>query len=226
MCGRFVADITAKQLSSAYQLQPVPDFPPRYNIAPSQKVAVVRVSEDQIRELAFLKWGLIPPWAKDASIGHKLINARSETLHEKPSFKNAFRSRRCIIPASGFYEWDHRGEEKTPHYIRPLGGGILSMAGLWESWRSSDGEIVETCTIITTEANDLIRPLHNRMPSLIYDQDIELWLTGGEGELSALSALLKPTRSNLFEEWSVSKAVNSPSYDQLDCLTPTSMIDV
>lgn len=141
----------------AYRLSSIPNLSPRYNIAPSQQVAVVRQQNGGDRELNFLQWGLIPSWSKDPAIGYKMINARSETVHEKPSFKQAFLARRCIIPASGFYEWEKVGKEKIPHYIHLRDGDIMSLAGLWERWKSPEGKELETCTILTTAANSLIK---------------------------------------------------------------------
>ena len=148
----------------AYRLTSPPVLTPRYNIAPSQQVAAVRQNKAKDRELVQLQWGLIPSWAKEASIGHKMINARSETAYEKPSLQQALRTRRCLFPASGFYEWEKVGKERIPHYIRLHGGDLRAMAGLWESWKSPTGELIEACAILTTTANNLVKNIHGRMP--------------------------------------------------------------
>ena len=162
MCGRFVLEISLDQLMKVYRLSSIPNLSPRYNIAPSQQIAVVRQQNGSDRELTLMQWGLVPSWSKDRAIGYKMINARSETVHEKPSFKQAFHARRCIIPASGFYEWEKSGGEKNPHYIHFRDGKVMSLAGLWERWTSPDGEELHTCTILTTTANGLINTLHDR----------------------------------------------------------------
>src|SRR5210317_2143755 len=168
MCGRFVLENSPEQLMKVYRLSSLPELSPRYNIAPSQQIAVIRQQNGGDRELVFMQWGLIPSWAKDPTVSYKMINARSETAHEKPSFKQAFRSRRCIIPATGFYEWETIGKEKIPHYIHLYGGEIMSLAGLWERWKSPEGEEIKTCTILTTAANSLVRHLHDRMPVILH----------------------------------------------------------
>ncbi len=171
MCGRFTLQIPPEQLAEIFGLHEIPVFPPRYNIAPSQKVAVIRQNGDGQNRLDFLRWGLIPSWAEDMSIGYRMINGRSETVHEKHSFRHSIRFRRCIIPATGFYEWVADGKAKKPLYMRMKDGSPMMFAGLWESWKSPEKDVVETCTILTTSSNKLIAPLHDRMPVLCEDRN-------------------------------------------------------
>jgi len=220
MCGRFVLAATGGELAAVYALAAIPELAPHYNIAPSQQVAVVRAASSGERELAMLRWGLIPPWAKDASIGSRLINARSETILEKPSFKGAFRARRCILPASGFYEWQRRGRERIPRYFRLRDGAPMSLAGVWERWRSPEGETLESCTILTTAANDLVRPLHERMPVLLDEASFGRWLHDPPAEAESLLELLTPYSAERMEAWVVSRDVNRTGYDHPECIRP------
>jgi putative SOS response-associated peptidase YedK len=189
-------------------------FAARYNIAPTQLIDAV-LETDSERVLSELKWGLIPSWAKEESIGSKLINARAETLTEKPSFKNAFRSRRCIIPASGFYEWAKKGASaKQPYYFYLKEKDVFGFAGLWEEWTDRlTGEIVESCTIITTAANEVLEPVHDRMPVILKPESYDLWLDEKERNTDRLQSLLIPFTAGEMAAHTVGKAVNSPSYD-------------
>jgi putative SOS response-associated peptidase YedK len=220
MCGRFVQDIAPELLATLYNLPAVPELPPRYNIAPSQQVAVVRQDAAARRDLTPLRWGLIPPWAKDPAIGHTMINARSETAHEKPSFRQALKSRRCLIPANGFYEWRKQGKERLPHFIHRRDGGLLSLAGLWERWTSPEGAPLETCTILTTAANALIKPFHERMPVLLEKTTFDLWLDREVVDVARLVELFRPSPDELLDVYAVSQAVNSPRHDAPDCIRP------
>jgi len=203
-----------------YRLSSSPDLPPRFNIAPSQQIAAVRQQNGGDRELTFLQWGLIPSWSKDPAIGYKMINARSETVHEKPSFKQAFLARRCIIPASGFYEWEKVGKEKVPHYIHLRDGDVMSLAGLWERWKSPEGKELETCTILTTAANSLIKKVHDRMPVILHRAEFGIWLNRESDEINRLTELFHPYPSDQLEEYVVTKAVSSPSNDSSECIIP------
>lgn len=205
-----------------YRLSSSPDLPPRYNIAPSQQIAVVRQQNGGDRELTFLQWGLIPSWSKDPAIGYKMINVRSETVHEKPSFKQVFLARRCIIPASGFYEWEKVGKEKVPHYIHLRDGDVMSLAGLWERWKSPEGKELETCTILTTAANSLIKNVHDRMPVILHRAESDIWLNREIDDINRLTELFHPYPSDQLEEYVVTKAVSSPSNDSSECIIPTS----
>jgi putative SOS response-associated peptidase YedK len=218
MCGRFVLENTPEQIRETYRLTNVPDLSPRYNIAPSQPVAVVRQHNGGDRELAFLQWGLVPAWSKDAAIGYKMINARCETVQEKPSFRQAFLARRCVIPASGFYEWEKSGKEKVPHYIHLRDGQVMSLAGLWEKWKSPEGKVLETCTILTTTANGLVKELHDRMPVILHSDELDLWLNRDIDQIERLEQLFHPYPADQLAQSIVSKAVNSPAFDEPACI--------
>ena len=216
MCGRFTQTAKPKAIEEEFKAPVPPDvlLKPRYNIAPTQIIPAVLESAGE-RIVSELRWGLIPAWAKDAAIGSRLINARSETLSEKPSFKNAFRRRRCLIPASGFYEWQ-RVEKgaKQPFYFRLKDKDVFGFAGLWEEWLDKEtGEAVETCTIITTEANKVLEPVHDRMPVILQPKDYEQWLDEKESNTDALRQLLAPFPAAEMTSHAVSRAVNSPTSD-------------
>jgi putative SOS response-associated peptidase YedK len=219
MCGRFVLENTPDQLMKVYRLSSMPEWSPRFNIAPSQQIAVVRQQNGE-REWAFLQWGLIPSWAKDPTIGYKMINARSETAHEKPSFNHALHNRRCIIPASGFYEWEKSGKEKIPHYIHLRDGEVMSLAGLWERWTSPEGKEIQTCTILTTSANNLIKNFHDRMPVILHREQFDLWLCRAVEDVKTLAELFHPYPSDQLVEYAVNKDVNSPINDSPHCIMP------
>lgn len=215
MCGRFTLTVDASELQQEFPWIniPNPEIQPRYNIAPTQPVAVV--ANDGHETLDYYTWGLIPSWAKDPKIGSRMINARSETLSEKPSFRNAFKRRRCIILADGFYEWLTQTDKKSkiPMYIRLLDQRPFAFAGLWEQWFSPDGSEIRSCTIITTEPNDLIGKIHNRMPVILQKEVINEWLKTSEADLSELSRLLIPFPADQMVAFPVSFAVNNPNID-------------
>ncbi len=194
---------------------------PRFNIPPSQELLAVRQNpEHGGRELVSLRWGLIPAWARDARIGNRLINARAESLAEKPAFRSAFRTRRCLIPADGFFEWKKRRGKREPYCVRRRDGRPFAFAGLWDQWQSPDGELVESCTIITTDANDLIRPFHDRMPVIVDPRDYDRWLDQGPQDPDKLREILKPYPSERLIAYPVSPLVNDPRHDDPDCLEP------
>jgi putative SOS response-associated peptidase YedK len=177
MCGRYLLTASRDGLANWFGFTDGPAIQARYNIAPSHSIPVVRLtSEGKEREPSLLRWGLIPSWAKDVSFGFKTINARSETIADKPAFRSAFRRQRCLIPADGFYEWKKAGKNKQPYVIRPADGHALAYAGLWERWHSTEGEVLESTTIITTPANEVLRPLHERMPTILPREHYTLWL--------------------------------------------------
>ncbi len=219
MCGRYTLTESPRRVAEHFRLRVGSDLLPRYNVAPSQPVAAVREG-DQGRELVMLRWGLIPHWAKDTRIGYSLINARAETVAEKPAYRAAFRKRRCLIPASGFLEWAKLGRVKQPYHFRRRDGGPIAFAGLWECWESPDGELVESCSIITTEANGLVAPLHDRMPVLIDPADFDLWLDPACQRAEDLAPLLRPYPAEAMEAVAVSPLVNSPKNDDPECLAP------
>jgi putative SOS response-associated peptidase YedK len=219
MCGRFSLAVTPKELARSFDLETVPDFPARYNIAPTQPVAVILRTNDQPkRHLRLMRWGLIPAWAKDPAIANRLINARAETVAEKPSFRTAFKRRRCLIPASGFFEWQKTKAGKQPFYFRPQDGGLFAIAGLWESWQD-----IETCTLLTTEANQLLEPIHERMPVLLKPEDYDQWLDLKTQGTAALQALLQPFPADQMLAYPVSKRVNNATIDDRECIAETDL---
>jgi putative SOS response-associated peptidase YedK len=221
MCGRFTLTLDPGELQESLNLGEITfEYQPRYNIAPTQPVAVVR--EAQSRKVELFRWGLVPSWAKDISIGDRLINARSETLSEKPSFKNAFARQRCLILADGFYEW-HRAASgpKTPYYFKLKTGKPFAFAGLWEFWRSSEGDELRTCTIITCMANDLVAQHHERMPVILPLSVQYSWLAP-QTPAAGLVSLMAPYPPDDMSAYAVSKAVNSPENDSRECILAVS----
>jgi putative SOS response-associated peptidase YedK len=222
MCGRFTLTVSPEQLKEAFSgLTLSAQGPqPRFNIAPSQPVAAI--PNDGKFRLEHFTWGLVPFWAKDPKIGNRMINARSETAAEKPSFRAAFRYRRCLIPADGFYEWKKTPGQKakTPMYIQMKDGQPFAFAGLWEDWNGPDGSNILSCTILTTQPNDLIKDIHNRMPVILPPQAYDLWLTPGEVERRQLQGLLSPYPSEEMKAHAVSRLVNNPANDEPACIVP------
>lgn len=221
MCGRYTLTASPDVIAELFDLEEPLLFKPRYNIAPTQSVAVIRLDpEARRRETPLLRWGLIPSWAKDPRIGNQMINAKAETVATKPSFRSAFRKRRCLIPADGFYEWQQQGKQKQPMLIRLRDRRPFAFAGLWERWEPKEGEPVESCTIITTEPNTLMQPIHNRMPVILAPQDYEKWLDLAVEQIDPLQALLRPYLAEEMEAYAVSKMVNNPRFDLPQCLEP------
>ncbi len=219
MCGRFALATDKKVLEMLYDLEIRCDLLPRYNIAPSQEILAVRLSPaGGSKEAITLKWGLVPFWSDDPAIGSRMINARAETASQKPSFREAFKKRRLLIPASGFFEWKKEAGAKQPYYICREDGRPFSLAGLWERWEKADMPL-ETCTILTTAANQLAAPLHHRMPVIIPRQAYEKWLEPAT-EKNALTGLLQPYPSGGFTAYPVSSLVNNPAYDTPEMITP------
>lgn len=221
MCGRFTNLLSWRELIDLYRLTLSADGPvewrPRYNGAPTQRFPVLRVGADGARELALMRWGLIPSWARDPKIGNSLINARAETVAEKPAFRAAFRSRRCLIPADGFYEWRRlAGGGKQPYRIGLSNGGPFSFAGLWERWDGGP-EPLETFTIVTDMPNDLVQSIHNRMPVIVGPGDYDAWLAG---DGAAARALLRPFPATRMRAYPVSSRVGSPRNDDPALIEP------
>ena len=208
MCGRFTLRTPASVLVRQFALGTELQLPLRYNIAPTQQVPVVR-AVDGARQLAMMKWGLIPSWADDPKIGYSLINARSETAATKPSFRAAMKSRRCLIPADGFFEWQREGKKKLPIYLRRLDDKPFAFAGLWERW-SRGAEPVESCTILTTSANALVRPFHDRMPVILSPNDYNAWLDPKTTDAATLSYLFEPCPVDELTAYPVNPVVNMP----------------
>jgi putative SOS response-associated peptidase YedK len=219
MCGRFTLFTSGEELAERYPFVEVPRFDPRYNIAPTQEAPAVRATPTG-HQFGFLRWGLIPSWSSDPAIGNKLINARAETVDKKPSFRSAFKKGRCLIPASGFFEWQKTGtSHKQPYFIRPREGGLFSFAGLWQAWHDPRGEVVETCTILTTEANELMRPLHNRMPVILGSEAEQMWLDP-HASTDALLSLFVQYPSERMEALPVGRWVSDPKHEGPRCLEP------
>jgi putative SOS response-associated peptidase YedK len=222
MCGRFALIADTEQVATLFEVDDVANIPaavPRYNIAPTQPVLAVRLNENGRREITFFRWGLIPSWSKDISIGSRLINARAETVTDKPSFRNAFKRRRCLIPADGFFEWQKSNGKKQPMYIHAADGRPFALAGLWEVWQDPQGSTLQSCTILTTAPNELMSTIHDRMPAIIEQEDFGAWLDPGPNPDDALH-LLRPYPAAMMAAYPVSTAVNSPSNDTPECIQP------
>jgi putative SOS response-associated peptidase YedK len=222
MCGRFTLTVDPSDLQETFYWVNFgnADLTPRYNIAPTQPLAVV--ANNGLNELDFFSWGLVPFWAKDPSIGSRMINARAETLAEKPSFRNAFKRRRCLILADGFYEWQKiPGEKiKKPIYFHMKDRKPFAFAGLWEEWNSPDGSQILSATIITTRPNELIKPIHNRMPVILPESVYDQWLSPDEIDSQAMGAVLRPFESSQMAKFAVSRTVNNPKNDHPACIQP------
>jgi putative SOS response-associated peptidase YedK len=222
MCGRFSATFSFRDIKVRWNLQGDLSFEPRYNIAPSQSVAVI-LKGDRGNEVKLMKWGLVPSWASDPSIGNRMINARAETLLGKPSFKRLVSQRRCLIPADGFYEWRREGKRKVPVWIHLKKKEPFTFAGLWDSWRNPElGDVLNTFTIITTDSNTLVRRIHDRMPVIYDDVMGRYWLDENctVNRPMELAAILQPSPSEYMEAWDVSTLVNAPENDSTACILP------
>jgi putative SOS response-associated peptidase YedK len=240
MCGRFTLRASREVIAEQFSLLEVPPLSPRYNIAPRQPVGIVRaqvgvadaadrsqgdwpetpVAKMPFRQLTFARWGLIPSWARDPAIGDRLINARAETLSTKPAFRQAFRYRRCLIPADGFYEWAREGNRKRPYFFRLPGDQLFAFAGLWDRWEGADHSVLETCTIITTEANDIVRPIHDRMPVILPPEAYDVWLDPQITQPEKLVANLRPFSAEKLEVIPVGTWVNNPTFEDPRCILP------
>lgn len=209
MCGRYAQRTDPKRLAKEFKVAEVINASPRYNIAPTQEVLAVRESPDG-REMTLYKWGLVPSWAKDASVGAKLINARSETVTEKPSFREAFKRRRCVIPADGFYEWQRTEGRKQPFFFRMRDERPFGFAGLWERWEGEGGRVIHSCAILTTEANEVLRPVHDRMPVILHPEDYELWLDSDTRKIDLVKETLRPYPAGEMLGYPVGASVNNP----------------
>jgi putative SOS response-associated peptidase YedK len=208
MCGRFTLSANAQRLKDFFPLYEIPEIQPRFNIAPTQQVLTVRQEENAKPQAAFLRWGLIPSWATDKKIGASLINARADTVATKPSFRSAFKRRRCLILADGFYEWRKGDKPKQPFHIRLSDGQAFAFAGLWEHWKGEEPAI-DSCTIITTDANDVVRPLHDRMPVILDPRDYARWLDPACADPGVLQEMLRPYAPEQMTAVPVSPYVNS-----------------
>ena len=216
MCGRFAFYSPTEAAAALFGVEGSVDVQPRYNIAPTQYVTAIRNGADEQRELVKLRWGLVPFWAKDPSIGNRMINARAETVAEKPSYRNAYKHRRCLVLADGFYEWRRQGDVKTPYYISLASGEPFALAGLWEDWTDKEtGESLQTTTLITTDANDFMAPLHHRMPVILEAATATEWLAGSRDLLDDVAAITPPLQA-----WPVDRRVNNARNEGDDLVRP------
>ena len=200
------------------------DWSPRYNIAPTQPIPVIRQNpKEPVRELSLVRWGLIPSWAKDSSVAAKMINARSETASTKPAFRDALKSRRCLIPADGFYEWARTGKGKQAYCFEVNDGQLFAFAGIWDRWRNPSGTTVETCSILTTTPNAVTSPVHDRMPVILDPDSYDLWLDPGMQNVAAISELLKPCDARLMRCYPVSTRINHVANDDEECSAPAEL---
>ena len=211
MCGLYAFFSPAEAVRRTFALDDVPELEPRYNVAPTQDVPAVRAAEEGARRFAMLHWGLVPKWAKERAIGNRMINARAETLAEKPSFRDAFRKRRCLVLTDGWYEWQVAPGGKQPWFIRMKDARPFAFAGLWERWKDpANGSLLESCTIVTTGAAASIRRIHDRMPVVLAESDWDRWLDTAFSDTESLSELLRPYDAGELEAWPVSREVNAP----------------
>jgi putative SOS response-associated peptidase YedK len=222
MCGRFALFSPAEVVAGEFGLDAPPPLAARYNIAPTQPVLAIRQGADGRPQSTFFQWGLIPGWDKELRMAGKLINARSETAAEKPSFRAALRYRRCIIPADGFYEWQKMNGRKQPYFIRHRDERPLAIAAIWEHWQGADGSEFETCALLTTSANELMRPLHERMPVLLEPEDYGLWLDTAVQKSDQIQHLLRPCPADLMRAYPVSTHVNNVRNDDPRCIEAAS----
>ncbi len=220
MCGRFTLKTPEATIASLFPDLSVPALAPRYNVAPTQNVAAVRQAASGDLEFVALRWGLVPFWAKELSVGARMINARSETVREKPSFRTAFKKRRCLVFADGYFEWKKIGKKKQPYYMTTQeNGGGFCMAGLWESWTdNSTNQNVETCTVLTTDACPSLVSVHDRMPVVLPNQEFEFWLDPDFNDGDRIHAICQPTRDDFFEVQTVNPIVNNARNDSPECV--------
>ncbi len=220
MCGRYLMTSPVDALRQLFKFEQRPNLMPRYNVAPTDEMPVVRRSRQGSPELAIMRWGLIPYWAKDKAIGSRMINARADSLETKPAFREAFRKRRCLVPADGFYEWRREGKIKQPYLIRRKSGQPFAFAGLWEFWAGPAQEEIRSFTIITTGANEVVAPLHDRMPVILDPDDYDLWLDPGQ---SLQPGTLGPCPAEWLDAIPVSTRVNNVKHDDADCILPVAV---
>ena len=219
MCGRYALHTHPDVIALTFGLSRMPEFKPRYNIAPSSDVLVIRENSERGRIADLYRWGLIPGWAKDPAIGNKLANARGETVAEKPSFRAAFKRWRCLVPASGFYEWKGVAGRKQPYYIRPKGGELFGLAGISELWNGPDGPLRTVC-LITTEPNELMRGIHDRMPVIVPREDYTAWLDPGNQDTAKLKGFIRSYPAERMEAFPVSKAVSYARNEGAEVIEP------
>jgi putative SOS response-associated peptidase YedK len=220
MCGRYRLTAKERYLAEHFGVDDEIEWEPRYNIAPTQPVVVIRQDRDQPkRTFSLMRWGLIPYWSKDVSIGNKTINAMAETVAEKPAFREAIRKRRCLVPADGFFEWKKlSSKRKQPYNIGMLDDSLFAFAGIWDRWRSGSGEVIESCSILTTDANSLTRDIHDRMPAILEPEDYDLWLDPGITDPEQLQHLLHPFDPRRMKKYPLSPKVSNVNIDGPECI--------
>lgn len=219
MCGRYAITTAPEAIRRLFGYLEQPNFPPRYNVAPTQPIPIVRLLDGK-RQYALMRWGLIPAWVKDPRTFSLLINARGESVLDKPAFRNAMKRRRCLIPADGFYEWKTEGKFRRPFYIRPTRGEPMALAGLWETWTGPNGEEMDTAVIVTTRANRMLSALHDRMPVVVPPEAFDFWLDCGKVDAMTAAALITPAPENSLAMHEVSAAVNKAANDTPDLIEP------
>jgi putative SOS response-associated peptidase YedK len=219
MCGRYAITSAPEAIRALFAYHDRPNFPPRYNVAPTQPVPVVRFVDGK-REFVLMRWGLLPAWVKDPRSVSLLIMARGDTVNEKPAFRAAMRWRRCLLPADGFYEWKQDGGKGRPHYTKLKSGGPMALAGLWETWTGPNGEEMDTVAVVTTRANRTLSPIHDRMPVVVPPDAFDLWLDCRRVDEQTASALIMPARDDLLETYEVSLAVNRTANDSPALIEP------
>ncbi len=219
MCGRYTLTASPEALRALFAYAEQPNFPPRYNIAPTQPIAIVRLVDGK-RQFALVRWGLLPSWVKDPKTFTLLINARGESVTDKPAFRAAMKRRRCLIPADGFYEWQKAGERKRPFYVHAKSGAPLAFAGLWETWTGPNGEELDTAAIVTTRANKTLSTIYERMPVIVPPEAFDLWLNAREVDVATAAALIARAPDSLLEAYEISTAVNRTANDNPKLLEP------
>ncbi len=226
MCGRYRLSRRKQLVEEYFDSAGEEDWTPRYNVAPTQAVPIIRQNpKEPVRELLLVRWGLIPWWAKDPSGAAGMINARSETAAEKPAFRDAMKFRRCLIPADGFYEWAKTGKAKQPYFLEVNQGELFAFAGIWERWKNPGGQILETCSILTTTPNAVTSALHDRMPVILGPDNYDLWLDPGMKDVAAASEILRPYSAHLMRRYAVSNRVNHAAHDDETCSMPIEPIE-
>ena len=228
MCGRYRLSRRKQLVEEHSDSAPRDDdWNPRFNIAPTQPVPVIRQNpKEPVRDLSLMKWGLIPAWSKDLSSAARMINARSETAHTLPAFREAMKLRRCLVPADGFYEWQRRGSAKQPFCFEVGDGGLFAFAGLWERWRDPSGQWVKSCTILTTAPNAVTSAVHNRMPVILRKDDYDVWLDPGMQNVAAVSEMLKPYDAKSMRSYPVSTRINHVANDDEECSLPVEIAQI
>jgi putative SOS response-associated peptidase YedK len=220
MCGRYAVTSSPEAIRALFRYADLPNFPPRYNIAPTQPIAIVRLDRGE-RRFALVRWGFIPSWVKDPKTVSLMFNARGETVIDKPAYRAAMRRRRCLVPADGFYEWRRVGSRSQPYFVRRRDGKPFAFAGVWETWTGPNGEELETAAIVTTKANNTLASIHERMPVVLPENAYDLWLNCDETDVEAAAALIASAPDDLLEAYEVSSAVNRAANDDASLLRPS-----